>query len=54
MPPTHEIRAVCDQHSIVIYQAFPEAIARPAVENQRFVPPFSLNRMTWIKESHEE
>src|SRR5207302_648942 len=26
-------------------------IAVPAIENNRFVPPFSLNRMTWIKPS---
>jgi hypothetical protein len=51
MPATFEIRADYDSRSIVVYQAYPLAIARPAVENQRFVPPFSLNRMTWIKPS---
>jgi hypothetical protein len=51
MPAVYEIRADYDRESIVVYQAFPEAIARPAVENQRFVPPFSLQRMTWIKPS---
>jgi len=46
-----EIRADYDATSIVIYQAYREQIARPALASQRFVPPFSLNRMTWIKPS---
>lgn len=46
-----EIRADYDGTSIVIYQAYHERIARPALANQRFVPPFSLHRMTWIKPS---
>jgi hypothetical protein len=44
-----EIRAGYDATSIVVYQAYRERIALPALANQRFVPPFSLNRMTWIK-----
>jgi hypothetical protein len=51
MPPTFEIRADYDRESIVIYQAYPQTIALPAVQNQRFVPPFSCHRMTWIKPS---
>ena len=51
MAPHREIRADYDDRTIVVYQAFREEIARPAVERQRFVPPFSLNRMTWIKPS---
>jgi hypothetical protein len=51
MPPTYEIRADYDPESIVVYQAYPEAIAVPAVRSNRFVPPFSLHRMTWIKPS---
>jgi hypothetical protein len=51
MPATYEIRAEYDRDSIVVYQAYAEAIAGPAVQHQRFVPPFSLNRMTWIKPS---
>jgi hypothetical protein len=51
MPATHEIRADFDGETIVVYQAYPRQIAVPAVENNRFVPPFSLNRMTWIKPS---
>jgi hypothetical protein len=46
-----EIRADYDATGVVIYQAYREQIARPALANQRFVPPFSLNRMTWIKPS---
>ena len=48
---THEIRADYDKRSIIVYQAYPKAIALPAVQNNRFVSPFSLNRMTWIKPS---
>src|SRR5262245_9426173 len=51
MRPTHEIRADFDKTSIVVYQAFNEAIADAALEKQRFVPPFSFGRMTWIKPS---
>jgi hypothetical protein len=47
----HEIRADYNATSIVVYQAYREQIARPALASQRFVPPFSLNRMTWIKPS---
>jgi hypothetical protein len=46
-----EIRADYDGTSIVMYQAYREQITRPALASQRFVPPFSLNRMTWIKPS---
>jgi Domain of unknown function (DUF4291) len=46
-----EIRAEYDHDSIVVYQAYRAEIAAPAVRNQCFVPPFSLNRMTWIKPS---
>ena len=47
----NEIRADYDDRSIIVYQAYPKSIALPAVQNNRFVPPFSLNRMTWIKPS---
>jgi hypothetical protein len=46
-----EISADFDASSIVVYQAYRKEIAVPALEAQRFVPPFSLNRMTWIKPS---
>lgn len=51
MPRAHEIRADYDRASIVVYQAYSPAIAAAALEAQRFVPPFSFNRMTWIKPS---
>jgi hypothetical protein len=47
----YEIRAVYNSRSIVVYQAYRTAIALPALQHQRFVAPFSLNRMTWIKPS---
>jgi hypothetical protein len=46
-----EIRADYNDESIVVYQAYRPAIADAAVAAQRFVNPFSLNRMTWIKPS---
>lgn len=46
-----EIRADYDAESIVVYQAFGPHIALPALRQGRLVPPFSLNRMTWIKPS---
>lgn len=51
MPEFREIRADHDASTIVVYQAFREAIAVPAVRRQKFVPPFSLGRMTWVKPS---
>ena len=47
----NQIRADHDANTIVVYQAYPLAIAAPALKAQRFVPPFSFNRMTWIKPS---
>lgn len=51
MVALHEIRAQYDQNTIVIYQAYAPGIAGPAVVHQRFVAPFSFQRMTWIKPS---
>src|SRR3970040_1218202 len=51
MPEYREIRADFDRTSIVVYQAFNDAVADAAVAAQRFVPPVSLGRMTWIKPS---
>lgn len=45
------IRADFDARSIVVYQAYRPEIASAAVRAGRFVEPFSLNRMTWIKPS---
>jgi len=46
-----EIRAAYDEQTITVYQAYREDIGLPAVAHQRFVPPFKLDRMTWIKPS---
>ncbi len=51
MTARREIRADYDRDTIVVYQAYPVAIAEPAIAAQRFVAPFSLTRMTWIKPS---
>jgi hypothetical protein len=46
------VRAVYDNSTITIYQAFNKHIAQSAVENQTFIsPPFKMERMTWIKPS---
>jgi Domain of unknown function (DUF4291) len=49
--PARQVRAVFDEHTIVVYQAYPPAIAEAALAAGRFVPPFKLDRMTWIKPS---
>jgi hypothetical protein len=50
--PDRQIRAVYDERTIRVYQAYSREIAEPALANQRFVsPPFKLERMTWIKPS---
>ena len=51
MPAEREVRADFDARSIVIYQAYSPAIATAALAAQRFVPPFSCERMSWIKPS---
>ena len=52
MIPTRQIRAVFDDNTIRVYQAYSHAIADSALENGRFVsPPFKIERMTWIKPS---
>ena len=51
MTPLREIRADFDDGTIVVYQAYRPEIAEAAVKAQRFVPPFSMDRMTWIKPS---
>ncbi|MGW4249358.1 DUF4291 domain-containing protein [Nocardia sp. NPDC004722] len=51
MTGNFEIRADYDRDTIVVYQAYAAAIADVAVAAQRFLPPFSTGRMTWIKPS---
>ncbi|MET9922704.1 DUF4291 domain-containing protein [Streptomyces sp. NPDC059605] len=51
MTAQHQIRADYDARTIVVYQAYSSAVADPALRANRFVAPFSFNRMTWIKPS---
>ena len=46
-----EIRAVYDDTSVRVYQAFRDEIAEEAVQLGTFGSHFGLNRMTWIKPS---
>jgi hypothetical protein len=47
----HTIRAIYDDRTIRVYQAYRSEIALPALAAGRFVAPFKLDRMTWIKPS---
>ncbi|AUI88774.1 hypothetical protein BS333_19565 [Vibrio azureus] len=50
--PIRQIRAVYDDRTIRVYQAYNHAIANSALEHGTFVsPPFKMKRMTWIKPS---
>jgi hypothetical protein len=49
--PLREIRAWFDAGEVSLWQAYGQAIAAPALAAQRFVPPFRLGRMTWVKPS---
>ncbi|WP_063683129.1 DUF4291 domain-containing protein [Bradyrhizobium stylosanthis] len=50
--PERQIRAVYDEQTIRVYQAYGDEIADAALARGTFVsPPFKLNRMTWIKPS---
>lgn len=49
--PYRQIRAVYDDATIRVYQAYNDQIADAALAAGRFVAPFSLSRMTWIKPS---
>lgn len=51
MTPYRQVRATFDARTITLYQAFCPGIADAAVAAQRFVAPFSLERMTWVKPS---
>jgi Domain of unknown function (DUF4291) len=48
---TKQIRAIYDEATIRVYQAYRPEIGLSALQAQRFVPPFKLGRMTWIKPS---
>jgi len=49
--PVCVIRASYSEYTVRVYQAYRSEIAMPAVEAGRFVPPFKMGRMTWIKPS---
>lgn len=51
--PYRQIRAVYDDDTITVYQAYNATIAAAAVESQMLTasPSFKLTRMTWIKPS---
>ena len=44
MAAFREIRADYDRETIVVYQAYSQAIATAAIRAGRFVPPFSFGR----------
>ena len=47
----HVIRAAFSETTVRVYQAYRAEIAIPALAAGKFVPPFSMGRMTWIKPS---
>ena len=47
----HVIRAAFTGRTVRVYQAYRPEIALPALNAGRFIPPFSMERMTWIKPS---
>ncbi|KAH8594495.1 hypothetical protein B0O99DRAFT_711867 [Bisporella sp. PMI_857] len=51
--PYRQIRALYDEDTITVYQAYSKAIAEAAVREQRLdaSPQFKEGRMTWIKPS---
>jgi hypothetical protein len=50
--PERQIRAAYDERTIRIYQAYGDEIADAALAHGTFAsPPFSMDRMTWIKPS---
>jgi len=50
--PQHQIRAVYDERTIRVYQAYSDEIADAALARGVFVsPPFKMDRMTWVKPS---
>lgn len=47
-----QIRALFNDQTIRVYQAYSDAIADTALEHGTFIsPPFKMERMTWIKPS---
>lgn len=50
-PGPREIRAVHDEHTITVYQAYAPVIGLPAARDGRFPAEWSRERMTWVKPS---
>ncbi|MDQ1290031.1 MAG: hypothetical protein QG622_3597 [Actinomycetota bacterium] len=50
-PPIRQVRAAFDETTLIVYQAYSPQIADAALAAGTFVPPFKLERMTWIKPS---
>lgn len=49
--PERQVRALFDDDTITVYQAYRPEIADAALAAGRFVAPFKRDRMTWIKPS---
>jgi len=49
--PRYVIRAAFSQTTVRVYQAYRAEIANAALAAGKFVPSFSMGRMTWIKPS---
>lgn len=49
--PERQVRALFDEETITVYQAYAPEIAAPALAAGTFVSPFKRDRMTWIKPS---
>jgi hypothetical protein len=50
--PNRQIRALYNDKTIRVYQAYSNTIADSALQHGTFVsPPFKMDRMTWIKPS---
>jgi hypothetical protein len=49
--PRYVIRAAFSQTTVRVYQAYRAEIANAALAAGKFVAPFSMGRMTWIKPS---
>ena len=51
MTPNRQIRAVFNDQTIRVYQAYADPIANAALAKGTFYSPFKMSRMTWIKPS---
>ena len=51
MPPERQVRALFDDRTVTVYQAYRPAIADAALRAGTLVAPFKRTRMTWIKPS---